>query len=216
MSEVDAARRRHQQLGIPEDISRETLSLFDHAIAISRWNRLRLTGELYQVGRLEVTPYRLLAHPEAGPLFWYDAAEIARLGPGFRRGDPALGLHVPASEPLTPAMCDDSIHRIRTAFGGVFPGEPLRIATCTSWLLDEQLAEYLPADSNIVGFERRFNMVPGARDNDDAILHAVFGPDRPTDIEALPRRTSLERAVVDHLRAGKHWRVRTGWIDIKS
>ena len=33
-------------------------------------------------------------------------------------------------------------------------------------------------------------------------------------IDELPQRTTLERAIVAHLRAGKHWRNRTGWLRI--
>jgi hypothetical protein len=174
-------------------------------IDLTRWDSLRFSGWLYQAGRLEFTPYWLRTHPkEAGPLFWYDDEEAARLGPGFRRGDPALGLHVPASGRLTPQECDESLNRIRSAAPKMFPGEPLRIATCTSWMLDEQLAEYLPPDSNILAFQRRFHMVPGALDNDDAIQRFVSGH----------RGTTLERAVAQHLGTGRHWRLRTGWLQL--
>jgi hypothetical protein len=107
---VDIIRKHHQDLVIPEDISWETLSHVGRAMAayrvshgeagiqITRWDWLRFVGALYQVGRLEVTPYHILARPKgAGPLFWYDDEMVAQLGPGFRKGDPALGLHVPAS-----------------------------------------------------------------------------------------------------------------------
>jgi hypothetical protein len=220
---VEAIRRRHQELGIPGDVSWETLSYLGRAmtayrkshgqagIELTRWDWLRFFGWLYQVGRLEVTLYWLCAHPkEAGPLFWYDDETAERLGPGFRRGDPALSIHVPATSPLTPEACDESLRRIQTAFARAYPGEPLRVATCTSWLLDDQLAEYLPADSNILSFQRRFQLVPGARDNDTAILSFVFGAERPKELDALPQRTTLEQAVVQHLRLGRHWRLRTG------
>jgi hypothetical protein len=46
------------------------------------------------------------------------------------------------------------------------------------------------------------------------MLRSVFGADRPKEIDALPRDTRLQRAVVDHLRAGKHWRLRTGWFEL--
>jgi hypothetical protein len=63
----------------------------------------------------------LRTHPkEAGPLFWYDDETAERLGPGFRRGDPALDIHVPATEPLTREVCDESLDRMRTAFAGVY------------------------------------------------------------------------------------------------
>jgi hypothetical protein len=221
---IDAIRECHHDFGIPDDISWQTLSHIGRAMAayrvthgeagiqLTRWDWLRYIGWLYEVGRLTVIPYRLRAHPEAGPLFWYDDTAAVALGPGFRKGDPALSLHIPPAEPLTPEACDESLRRMSTAFAKVYADAQPRIATCTSWLLDEQLTEYLPADSNIIAFQKRFELVPGARDDDDAFLLFVFGPDRPKDLDALPQRTTLERAAVRHLRQGRHWRMRTGWL----
>jgi hypothetical protein len=175
---------------------------------------MRFFGFLYQVGRLEVIPYRLCTHPEAGPLFWYDDETIARLGRGFQKGAVALSIHVPPGDPLTPEACDESFRRLQTAFIGVYPGDPPMVATCTSWLLDDQLREYLPEDSNILRFARRFELVPGSLDNDEAVLHFVFGAGRPQELDALPQRTKLERAVVEHIRSGRHWPLRTGWLAI--
>jgi hypothetical protein len=224
---IDATRERHKEFGVPDDISWETLSYVGRAmkayrskhqsagIELSRWDWLRFSAWLYQVGRLEVTPYWLLTHPEAaGPLFWYDAETTAQLGPGFKKGDAALGIHIPATDPLMPQACSESLRRMQTAFHNLQPDGPPRIVTCTSWLLDEQLAEYLPADSNIISFQRRFTLVPGARDNDEAVLHFVFGSQRPKELNALPQSTTLERAVVEHLRRGHAWRVRTGWLQL--
>jgi hypothetical protein len=218
---VKAALQRHREMGVTEDVSWETVSWLGRAMArqspgeggiwISRWDWLHYTGALFEVGRLQVTPYRLRLDPNAGPLFWYDDETMEQLGPGFRKGDPVLGLHIPATGRLLPAECNESIGRMGAAFAGMYPGEPVQIATCTSWLMDDQLADVLGPDSNIVAFQRRFEMVPGARDNDDSILHYVFGDNRPKELEALPRRTTLERAVVRHLQAGLHWRARTGW-----
>src|SRR5438132_9457301 len=47
-------------------------------------------------------------------------------------------------------------------------------------------AEYLPRDSNILSFHRRFELVTGARDSDEAILGFVFGADRPKALESSP------------------------------
>lgn len=223
---LDAIRACHAQLGVPDDISAETLGGLGPAVADYRHRHGRIgfvsgpfawmgfCGFLYQVGRLTVTPYRLCVHPEAGPLFWYDDETAARLGPGFRRGDPAIGLHVPPDEPLRPDACDDSLRRIRRAFDGIYPDAPPRIGTCTSWLLDDQLADHLPEHSNIVSFQRRFELVPGAREDDEFTLRHVFGENRPGELDALAQRTTLERAVVSHLRAGGHWRLRTGWLEL--
>jgi hypothetical protein len=209
-------RACHREFGIPDEISWATLSHLGRAIrnyravhgetgvAVSDWDWMRYFGRLYEVGRLQVTPYLLRTHPkEAGPLFWYEDAEAERLGAGWRRGDPALGLHVPATGALTPAECDDALSRLRPAFAERYPGMPLRIATATSWLLDEQLAEYLPADSNIVRFQRRFRLVPGVQQYDDAVARMVAGAG-----------TALDRAVQRHFQQGHHWHLRTGWIEL--
>ena len=91
---------------------------------------------------------------------------------------------------------------------------------CNSWLLDDQLARYLPEDSNILGFQRRFRVPDEApvSDGDLTILKFVFDrpetPLRPGELDALPQRTTLERAVVGHLRDGGHWYSRAGWYDL--
>ncbi len=220
-----AIRQRQREFDVPDDISWETLSWLGRAmstyrtkhnqggVSLTGWDWLRFSAWLYQVGRLEVTPYWLLTHPEAaGPLFWYDDEAAAQFGPGHKKGAAALSLHIPALDPLAPDACSESLRRMQTAFHKIQPGGPPRIATCTSWMLDQQLAEYLPSDSNILAFQRRFTLVPGSRDNDDWILRAVFGPERPKELDALPQHTKLERAVVTHLRQGRHWRMRTGWL----
>ncbi|TMG50253.1 MAG: hypothetical protein E6H89_11275 [Chloroflexi bacterium] len=89
-------------------------------------------------------------------------------------------------------------------------GEP---TLCTSWLLDPQLAEYLAPDSNIVRFGRRFTLVGDGYDGDADVLRFVFHRIAPR-IDDLPQRTTLERAIVAHLRAGSHWRNRTGWVEL--
>jgi hypothetical protein len=41
----------------------------------------------------------------------------------------------------------------------------------------------------------------------------VFGGPALTP-DALPRRTGVERAVGDHLRAGRHWYGGHGWFEL--
>jgi hypothetical protein len=30
----------------------------------------------------------------------------------------------------------------------------------------------------------------------------------------LPRRTTLECAIIDHIKAGRHWRAGSGWLTL--
>lgn len=77
--------------------------------------------------------------------------------------------------------------------------------------MTEQLAEYLPADSNIVRFQRRFRPAYRPDYDDEVILGFVFGR-IPASLDDLPRRTTLQRAIVDHLRAGRRWDGGVGWL----
>ena len=61
---------------------------------------------------------------------------------------------------MTAEACDASFAWAPRFFARHFPEDDYRVATCGSWLLDEQLAEYLPETSNIVQFQRRFRLVP--------------------------------------------------------
>ncbi len=203
-------RRFHAQRGIPDDISWATLGdlgrnlerdrslLGDGGLRTSGWLTLHFRGSIYELGRLQFNRWRV------GPRYVTDS---------FREGDPALGIHIPESGPLRPEACADSFARARSFFARHFPETPTRVGICTSWLLDPQLGDYLLPESNILRFQRRFTISGEGYDGDADILRFVFHRIAP-DIDELPQRTTLERAIVAHLRAGKHWRNRTGWLEL--
>ena len=203
-------RRFHAQRRIPDDISWATLSdlgrnlkrdrllMGDGGLRTSGWLTLHFRGALYQLGRLQFNRMTVRA---------------PHVADAFREGDPAIGVHIPESGPLTPAACEDSLAQASTFFARYFPDTPTRLAICTSWLLDPQLAEYLEPDSNIVGFQRRFTLVGEGYEGDADVLRFVFHRIAP-NIDDLRQRTTLERAIVAHLKAGKHWRSRTGWLTL--
>ena len=193
-------RALHLRRGIPDEVSWTTLAdlgrnlkrdrrlLGDGGLRTSAWLTLHFRGVIYALGRLQFNLFRF-------------------------QGSPALGIHIPETGPLSPEACDASLRWAREFFPAHFPETPWRVGTCYSWLLDDQLAEYLDASSNIIRFQRRFRIVGEGGDGDADILRFVFKRIAP-DLDELPQRTTLERAVVTHLRAGKHWRNRTGWLPL--
>ncbi|HTN80887.1 MAG TPA: acyltransferase domain-containing protein [Acidimicrobiales bacterium] len=218
-SMVPVTRELHARRGVPDEVSRATLADLGQQMVIHRrrhdsvgldlqwWLVPHFLGTLYALGRLQFHLYRLRCSI-AGPAFWPDSDE-----PGFRHGDATLGIHIPAIGALTPESCDASFAAARSFVDEHFPEHDFRVGTCTSWLLDDQLASCLPADSNIVQFQRRFHVVDGAADDSRDTLLFVF--DRvPESFDDLPQRTTLERAIVQHLRAGGRWRTRTGWVEL--
>ncbi|WP_159775715.1 acyltransferase domain-containing protein [Streptomyces sp. HM190] len=209
-------RAYHRERGIPEDVSRRTLADLGRGLVLHRrrygvgglvapgWFSLHFHGELFQLGRLQFQRTRLGGR---------EGVALAAAGLPLRPGDHCLDLHIPDyAGPLTPEACDRSLALAREFFPRYFPTERYTAACCHSWLLDPQLKRYLPADSNIVRFQERFDISSGNGEPEDALpLRFVFGdPDLP--VETLPRRTRLERVVADHLRAGGHWYSGHGWF----
>ncbi|MFB8179749.1 acyltransferase domain-containing protein [Streptomyces sp. NPDC055966] len=207
---------RHRDRGIPPEISRRTLADLGRHMAAHRrrhgttgvqarcWLVRHFRGELFQLGRLQFERARLGQR---------SAPVIAAAGAAAVPGTPCLNLHIPDFHgPLTPAACDRSLAWAREFFARHFPEERPVAALCHSWLLDRELRRYLPADSNIIRFQDRFRT---AREDsvpaDTEPVQFVFG-DPGLPVAELPRRTSVERAVGDHLRAGGHWYIGHGWF----
>ncbi|MFE0510408.1 acyltransferase domain-containing protein [Streptomyces sp. NPDC058964] len=214
-------RAYHRERGIPADVGRRTLADLGRHMAVHRRRSGRgglhpqqaqglarhFRGELYQLGRLQFERARLGERT---------ARVIAAAGRDAAPGVPCLNLHIPDFHgPLSPGACDRSVALARDFFARHFPEEHPQVAVCHSWLLDPQLKRYLAADSNIVRFQERFRT--GREDTvpaDGDPVQFVFGdPDLP--VRDLPRRTSVERAVGDHLRAGGHWYIGHGWFPLR-
>lgn len=219
---LPAIRRYHADRGIPDDLSWHSLAeAFGYVMRAHRamtgasgmglwgfgWTlALRFRGVDYQLGRLS---------------FNLGAISFGNGACGY-----ALGVHIPGGRPLAPVACDESFARAREFFPHHFPDYPVTFFTCESWLMDPQLAEYLPDTSNILRFQRRFKSLrldphdETRLRSDHDILEYVFGrgcnePEVPAELlDELPQNTSLRRAYVAHLRSGGHWCSRTGWLPL--
>lgn len=177
------ARAKHRALGLTDDESTATLR------DVFRAHEVRGEEPFADVEWIEIVWSGRLA--ELGRLQFED------------RGNGVLHVHIPESGPLTPSACDASFARARE----VFPEH--HTARCHSWLLDPRLAEVLPSDANIVRFQRRFALSGEVSEGNADVLRFVFHTFDP-DLDKLEPVTTLERALVVHMRAGGRWRVMTG------
>ncbi|GAB3605447.1 hypothetical protein GCM10027413_08560 [Conyzicola nivalis] len=202
---VPAARAWFTAQRIDDGIARDSLAdltpkLRDYGVAATGvdWLAKVVTCGVFTIGRLQFEP--------AAP------------SPAGR----AFNTHIPESGPLDPAACDASFARA-LAFFGARGDSTTRAFVCSSWLLDDQLAAYLPAESNILNFQRRFTLVDsetsdaparlegldGTTHGDHAVAKFIFR--RPlAELSAVEPRSTLERALLEHLASGRHWRERTG------
>jgi hypothetical protein len=217
MAAVPDIRRWHDSQGIKPRVSWATLAEMGHNIETYRlmhgehgfhfpaWFVLQFRGGIFRLGRLEF---------RRGKAPWWRPADVAATGAGFSVDDLVLDLHIPAAGPLTPAAVDASIAEAHAFFGRHFPRFDSPYGVCASWLLDPQLAEYLPADSNIVRFQRRFHLIPEPGFPGDAsVMEFVFRRLDP-DLDDLPQDSTLQRAIVAHIRSGREWKVRRGWCPL--
>ena len=184
---VPEAVERHRRLGVPADVTRDTLA------DVGR--KLRAYGATTDVGWLL-------------GLLRADVLALGRLQFERLPGPAGRAVHVPEQGPLDPPRVTAALQRAAAELG---PGA----LVCTSWLLDPALPAGLPVQSNIVRFAARFTTPaaeagpPGGEPTpaDHAVAKFVFR--RPLaevlDPAAVVPRTRLEHLVVEHLRSGRHW-----------
>ncbi len=205
LATIPAVHRFHASRDVPDAITWETLTQLGEMVAVYRrkfgeggmnkqfWTAQILSGIVFQLGRLQF-----------------------ELGRG-RDGTPELGMHIPErGGRLVPETFNDSVRSARPFFDRYFPEHGARFTTGMSWLLDPQLEEYLTEDeSRIVLLRRNWELTDSEpyMIGDRPILEFVFRYNgQPLD--ELPQRTRLEKAVVAHLQAGRHWHNRVGRLKL--
>jgi hypothetical protein len=130
----------------------------------------------------------------------------------LRRGDAALGVHIPAGtggplrgKPMDFDACGQSFRRAMEFFARHFPEFGFLAFQCESWLLDDRLGQLLPPESNIRRFQEEMYLLPLAGADDSQMFDRVFGR-RYDDIGQAPQDTLLRRAIVNHILAGGQFR----------
>lgn len=210
-------RELYRRRSIPDEISLATLADIGrnmlvhrkrhgtHGLAAPDWLTLHPRGMIYQLGRLQFERARIGTRTG-------DA--IAAAGLPYTTGAPCLSIHIPDFlGSMTPAACDASFAAARAFFPTHFPDAEYHIAVCNSWLLDAQLQGYLSPASNVLKFQQRFREIRAADWNNDGPLRFVFGPTE-TSLDELPQATSVQRAVVEHIKAERMWHGGMGWLEL--
>ena len=154
------------------------------------WLATVLSGTLFQLGRLQFQLRRLRPdepQPPVAPAPWF------------------LDVHIPEAGPLAPDAVCESFDRAALFFARHFPKQPARTAICNSWLLDPFLADHLPPTSNIVTFGQSFTPYGEPVDDDLDAVYFTFGVRSLEGIHGLPRRSSLQRLVLDRIASGGRW-----------
>src|SRR5690625_642757 len=131
----------------------------------------------------------------------------------LKEGDHVLGIHIPRKGQFTKELCQDSIYQAKNFFHHYFPDKNFRAFVCVSWMLDPQLQSLLDASSNIVRFQKMFNLYP-VLSMDHTIYKFVYRC-KPCKVEDLPENTTLQRKIKNYMLSGGLMHTGGGFITFK-
>jgi len=121
--------------------------------------------------------------------------------PVLRRDDAVLDMHIPAGGSMTPERAKDSFERAVRFFATQFPDRPAKAIACGSWIYNTQLEDLLEPTANLLTHMRELYLFPTPSNGRDG-LWFLFYTDN-VDPATARRDSSVRRAVLDHLAAGK-------------
>ncbi|MHB9133937.1 MAG: acyltransferase domain-containing protein [Armatimonadota bacterium] len=140
---------------------------------------------------------------------------LAEWQPCLAPGDQVLDMHIPRDGKMDFDACGESLRQALEFFPRHFPELPKAVAfICNTWLFDAQYQDLLPAESNIVRFQREFYLFPLRSDENEPFFR-VFGG-KPADLHAAPRDSTLQRALLDATLAGRHLHCAGGFALIEG
>jgi len=119
-------------------------------------------------------------------------------------GDKVLTFHISASGPMDFEKCGDSFRRALEFFPHYYPTFHFRGFSTGTWLLDTRLQALLPPESNIVRLQREMYLNPGLQGDNNEYHERIFGWG-VTDVNSVPWKTSLQKAVGQYLNEGGHF-----------
>ena len=107
----------------------------------ARWYERLYEMKVFRLGRLEFEKIIL-------------EEDIQYSGGVVKKGAKVIGVHIPEGGPLLPEACDESF-----ALAEKFFPEEYKLYTCSSWLTSPALYELLDETSNILKFQKRFEIL---------------------------------------------------------
>lgn len=177
---------------IPEPIWVDTMKCFsrfvdEHHRSLGRhgfdrgfWTTRQVGAKLFRIGQLE-----------------YELKE--------EDGKKTIDLHIPSDAHMDMGLLDESVARAREFLKEYFPDWAEESMECESWLLSPVLASLLPENSNILSFQRAFEIIsqdPEPQDVLEWVFRLTQGQQKTTPLEALPEGTCLQRSMKAFLLSG--------------
>jgi hypothetical protein len=111
-----------------------------------------------------------------------------------------LDTHIPEGGGMTVDACIASMNDAVAFFGHYFPDRNTVAFTCRSWIFSPQYDELYRPDANFVLFQKEVFLFPTWSSGKEGLFF-VFDTEE-IDLDTIKTKTSLQRAMVSHLKSG--------------
>jgi len=192
----------YQKKGIPREIWLDTLKsitekMITYYDAEGRWGASSyawpLNGISMRIFRLERLAFQINFH-DGEPEIYGGKTYIDR-------GDCYIAIHIPDRDAFDHELCVKSYEKARWFFKTFYPELQIRYFRCQSWLLFDELKNMLKEDSNILKFQRDFEIAEQIPRPPRDVLIRLFGRDS-ADLGVFEAKTSLQKKMLDFLKNG--------------
>ena len=197
---IEDMEKLYKEKNIPSEILGATIN--DLSVWINRhynwfgewgfsqygWLRLHVRGKIFKLGRLQFEPSKI----------WEVPPEESGLK--LEKGDPFLSVHIPRGGRMDEQSCLDSFEQAKEFFPKYLDYN-FKAFGCFTWLFDPNFEKLLPPDSNILKFQRLFNIFKHGNE-DYGGLEYIFVKITKENIKDAPTDTSFRKAIVEHILSG--------------
>ncbi|MCI9619975.1 MAG: DUF5596 domain-containing protein [Dorea sp.] len=157
------------------------------------WLGQSVKMELFRLGRLQFEPILV-------------KKDMKGREQTIQAGTKALNVHIPEGEPLRIEACRESFLRAAEFFGKEY-----QVYVCDSWLLSPHLKEVLPETSNIIRFQKLFEITDVGYQYPQA-EQRIFG-EILEDKRQYSENTTLQKRAKEYVLSGRDLGIGVGFID---
>ena len=116
----------------------------------------------------------------------------------IKKGDMVLSVHIPASEPLSPEIIEESLKEAWDIYKKYYPEFTFKCFVCFSWMINPHIAKIMGHETNVSYFASLFTKFP-IESKGNGIYKFVYNLLEPVSPSALKDNTSLRKNIKRYL-----------------
>ena len=104
-------------------------------------------------------------------------------------------IHIPSGGKLSDEIVDSSLAEAKSVLPKFFDKYDIRAIVCQTWFLDTQLRDILPPKSNMIKFQKRFDLVMAADNKNHSLFDHIFNA-KPTSLKNLVPKNNFQEIML--------------------